>query len=84
MRRFARRKYERRLRIIEFGRDRLHLRRCQALRIKDDRERIATEYLLGEDIDGNVTALQGGGIVRNFAPLSAHNKNNIHDVFWHR
>jgi hypothetical protein len=57
VRRIPRRQDECRLGQIEFGGDRLHLRRCQSLRIGDDGQRIAPEPPVGEDVDRHVGEL---------------------------
>jgi len=53
----ARRQHEGRLRIVELGGNRLHLRGRQPAGIEHHGERIAAEGAIGEDIDGDVTAL---------------------------
>jgi hypothetical protein len=40
--------------------DRLHLRRIEALRLEHDRERVAGEAALGEDIEGDEAAAHAG------------------------
>ena len=57
MRAVIRRKHERRLRVVELGRDRLHLVPGQAARVRDDGERIAGERAIGEYVDGDVGVL---------------------------
>ena len=46
------RQHEGRLGEVELGRDRLHLRGLEALRIGDDGQRVAAESAVGEDVDG--------------------------------
>ena len=57
MRGIARRQHERRLRIIELGRNRLHLRGRQPAGIQHYRKRIAAEGAVGENVHGDITPL---------------------------
>src|SRR5712692_6009890 len=53
-RRRRRRQHEGRLRKVEFLRDRLHRRGVQLPRLAEHRQRIASERLVGEDVDDPV------------------------------
>jgi uncharacterized protein (TIGR02001 family) len=57
MGRIVRREHERRLRIVEFQSDRLHLGARESFGVQHDRHRIAAEHLVGEHIGGGVTSL---------------------------
>jgi hypothetical protein len=45
---------ERRLRVVEFARDLMHAAAVESARVGQDRELIAAERLVGEDIGGEV------------------------------
>jgi hypothetical protein len=54
VRRIIGRQYERRLRIVELGGDRLHLRPRQTPRVRHDRDRVAHERAVREHVDRDV------------------------------
>ena len=55
---------EGRLGQVEFGGDRLHALGRDTLRICDDRQGIAAERAVGEDIDGDVSAFHVSNLAR--------------------
>ncbi len=57
MRRIPRRQHEGGFGIIELAGDRLHLRGGESAGIENDRERIAAEGAVGENVHGDVTPL---------------------------
>lgn len=59
VRRIARRKDEGGLREIELARDELHLRVGQPVGVREDRERVAAEDAVGEDVNGQKAVAHG-------------------------
>jgi hypothetical protein len=68
VRRVLRRQDEGGFRVIELARDGLHCGSVQPLRIEHHRQWIAAEWLVGEHVDGHVTALHHG------SSLSVHRR----------